>query len=495
MDQQGTPGIQEAAATVAAVEAHSIDYVPDSDRHGKVWHQGPFWFLGNFQFFSVAVGFIGPASGLSLLWSGVALVLGYVFGTFFMAFHASQGPQLGLPQMIQSRAQLGHRGVVIVLIGALFTFMGFLVLDTTLIGSGLHGIYGWNIVLVGIVINVASVVLAIFGHDWLHRAFRALFWVSVPFVVILTVGIMTGHAGGHVAVHAGFGWVGFMAQFAAAAAYNITYAPYVSDYSRYLPRSTKTSHIVSAVFFGAAGSAIWLGVIGCWLASRLGATDALVSLKAAGDNMFHPLGGILAILSVLALVATMGIGVYSAMLTTLTGVDSLTRFKPTQAARVVTIVALEAIATVIGLLLPGHYMTALNNTLVIMLYLLVPWTAVNLVDFFLVRRGHYAITDLLTRHGVYGVWAWRGTVSFAAGLLTMLPFMVLSFYRGPVAGQIGGVDISFLVGLATSGTIYALLCRSLDRGREQRAIAASEAALAGLDLSGTPAGVPVAAGS
>ena len=34
----------------------------------------------------------------------------------------------------------------------------------------------------------------------------------------------------------GFNWVGFMAQFSAAAAYNITYAPYVSDYSRYLPQ-------------------------------------------------------------------------------------------------------------------------------------------------------------------------------------------------------------------------------------------------------------------
>jgi purine-cytosine permease-like protein len=487
MDHQATLDIQEATATVPSVEAHSIDYVPASERHGKVWQQGPFWFLGNFQFFSIAVGFIGPASGLSLLWSAVSLILGYIFGTFFMAFHASQGPQLGLPQMIQSRAQLGHRGVVVVLIGALFTFMGFLVLDTTLISSGLHGIYGWNVVLIGITINVVSAVLAIFGHDWLHKAFRALFWVSIPFVVILTFGIATGHAGGHVATHAGFGWVGFMAQFAAAAAYNITYAPYVSDYSRYLPRSTRTSHIVSAVFFGAAASAIWLGVIGSWLASRLGATDALVSLKAAGDNMFHPLGGILAILSVLALVATMGIGVYSGMLTALTGVDSLTRFKPTQAVRVVTIVVLETIATVIGLLLPGHYLNALSNTLIIMLYLLVPWTAINLVDFFLVRRGHYAITDLITPHGIYGMWAWRGLVSFAAGLLTMLPFMVLSFYHGPVAAQLGGVDISFLIGLATSGTLYALLCRSLDRDRERRAIAASEAALVELHLSDIPA--------
>jgi nucleobase:cation symporter-1, NCS1 family len=464
----------ETHELIGSVETRSIDYVPENERHGHIWQQGPFWFLGNFQFFSIAVGFIGPAAGLSLLWSAVSLILGYVFGTFFMAFHASQGPQLGLPQMIQSRAQFGSRGVVVVLVGALFTFMGFLVLDTTLIGSGLHGIYGWNAVLVGIVINVVSAVLAIFGHDWLHRAFRALFWLSIPFVIILTFGIVSGHAGGHAAAHTGFGWVAFMAQFAAAAAYNITYAPYVSDYSRYLPRDTKTTHIVASVFWGASGSAIWLGVIGSWLASRLGASDALVSLKMAGDNVFDGLGTVLAMLSVLALVATMGIGVYSLMLTVLTGVDSFRPIVPTRSLRAWTIVIFQAIATVIGLLLPSNYLTALSNTLIIMLYLLVPWTAVNLVDFFVARKGHYAITDLLKSDGIYGVWAWRGLTAFAAGLVSMLPFMVLSFYTGPVARSLGGVDISFVVGLAVSGIVYLLLSRSIDTEAEQRAYEASE---------------------
>jgi purine-cytosine permease-like protein len=483
------------AGVAEVVEARSIDYVPESERHGKVWQQGPFWFLGNFQFFSITVGFIGPASGLSLGWSALALALGYVFGTFFMAFHASQGPQLGLPQMIQSRAQLGYRGVVLVLIGAIFTFMGFLVLDTTLISSGLHGIYGWNAVAVGIAINVVSVVLAVFGHDWLHKAFRLLFWVSIPFVVVLTFGILTGHAGGHPAAHAGFGWVAFMAQFAAAAAYNITYAPYVSDYSRYLPRSTRTGGIVASVFFGASGSAIWLGIIGVWLASRLGASDSLVSLKTAGDNVFSGLGTILALLSVLALVATMGIGVYSAMLTALTGADSLRPIVPTKAQRNVTIVVLETVATVIGLVLPSDYLTALNNTLIIMLYLLVPWTAINLVDFFLVRRGHYAITDLARPDGVYGVWAWRGLVSFAAGLVCMLPFMVLSFYTGPAASAMGGVDISFVVGLLVSGVLYALLARGYDAEAEQRAIARSERLLAEEDAARTGTRAAAAAGA
>lgn len=477
MDHRSADLIDGTRDSRGVVEAHSIDYVPENERHGKVWHQGPFWFLGDFQFFSIAVGFIGPAAGLTLFWSAVALVLGYVFGTFFMAFHASQGPQLGLPQMIQSRAQLGYRGVVVVLIGALFTFMGFLVLDTTLIGSGLNGIYGWNAVAVGIIINIASAVLAIFGHDWLHRAFRVLFWLSVPFVVILTIGILFGHAGGHPAKGASFGWVAFMAQFAAAAAYNITYAPYVSDYSRYLPRTTKSSYIVFSVFWGASASGVWLGVIGSWLASRLGATDALVSLKLAGDNVFSGLGTILAVLSVLALVATMGIGIYSTMLAALTGLDSFRPVRTSTRLRIGTILLFEAVATVIGLSLPSNYLTALNNTLIIMLYLLVPWTAINLIDFFVVRRGHYAITDLLRADGIYGVWAWRGLTAFAAGLISMLPFMVLSFYTGPLAKSLGGVDISFIVGLVVSAVVYLVLSRSIDRQAEQQAYEASEATL------------------
>ena len=91
------------------IEVRSIDWVPDSERHGKLWHQAPLWFLGNLQYFSIPIGFIGPALGLSLWWTIVASILGIYVGTVFMAFHGSQGPRLGLPQVIQSRAQFGIR--------------------------------------------------------------------------------------------------------------------------------------------------------------------------------------------------------------------------------------------------------------------------------------------------------------------------------------------------------------------------------------------------
>ncbi|HFD3889768.1 hypothetical protein [Serratia nevei] len=43
------------------IEVRSIDYVPRHERHGKVWHQAPFWFTGNFVLTTMVVGFTGPA--------------------------------------------------------------------------------------------------------------------------------------------------------------------------------------------------------------------------------------------------------------------------------------------------------------------------------------------------------------------------------------------------------------------------------------------------
>ena len=95
------------------IERHSIDYIPWSERHGKLWHQAPFWFTGNFVLPTMVIGFLGPELGLSAAVTFLAVLLGACFGTFFMAFHANQGPRMGLPQMIQSRAQFGARGVIV----------------------------------------------------------------------------------------------------------------------------------------------------------------------------------------------------------------------------------------------------------------------------------------------------------------------------------------------------------------------------------------------
>ncbi|MBT2477531.1 cytosine permease [Streptomyces sp. ISL-94] len=477
------------------IESLSIQHVPLAERHGKLWKQGPFWFQGNFQPFTLSLGFIGPGLGLSLGWTVLASALGLAVGTFFMAFHASQGPQLGLPQMIQSRGQFGYRGVIVPLAATLFTFVGFNVVDTIIIGNGLNAVFGWDVTTLGIGITVAAVILAVYGHDWLHRAFQVLFWCSAPCWLVLSIGILSGRVTGPAdaaPVAGGFTLVAFMVQFTAAAGYNISYAPYVSDYSRYLPRDTPTSRIVASVFGGAAGSPMWLIPIGAWMAATLGVSDPLAGTRDAGDQVVGGLGAVLTVLSVLALVATMGLNAYSGMLTVLTGIDSVRRLRPGRRARVLTISGLAVVWCAVGLGVSADFSTALGNALLLMLYLLVPWTAVNLVDYFFVRRGQYAITHLFRPDGIYGSWAWRGLLAYGAGLLLMVPFMVVGPFTGPVAEALGGVDVAFVVGLAVSGVLYYALTRGMDLSAEEPAVAASDRELSGPQPASASA-VPVPA--
>jgi purine-cytosine permease-like protein len=491
----GSAAIAETeGGLLGQVEVHSIDWIPDPERHGKVWQQTMLWFLGDFQYFTIPIGFVGPALGLSMGWSILAGVLGVWFGTLFMAFHATQGPVFGLPQMIQTRAQLGYRGVVVALFAVLFTYMAFNVADQILMSTGLHAAFGWNANLVAVVTAVLAALLAIFGYDWVHRVFRLLLVISLPFYLIISVAILVGHAGGTAPHHPGtFLFTAFMAQFSVAAAYNITYAPYVSDYSRYMPRATNPRGIIAAVFFGASGSAIWLIALGAWLATRLGATDGLVGLQVVGDNVVAPLGSITAVLSAIALLATMGMNAYGGMLTVLTGIDSFKRIKTSRAWRVVTIIALAVIWYAIGAGISTSAVSAVLNSLTLMLYLLVPWTALNLVDFFFVRHGHYAITDIFRIDGVYGVWAWRGLTAYVVGFIAEIPFMVLPpiaglHYTGYFPSHVtDGVDYSWLVGLVVSGLVYLLVSRSLDVSAEQSAVEASERELRAIDAAATDA--------
>ena len=67
----------------------------------------------------------------------------------------------------------------------------------------------------------------------------------------------------------GFNWIAFATQFAIAASYNISYAPYVSDYSRYLPKNTRRAKLIAVIFAGASLSGTWMIGLGAWLAQKL----------------------------------------------------------------------------------------------------------------------------------------------------------------------------------------------------------------------------------
>jgi purine-cytosine permease-like protein len=124
------------------------------------------------------------------------------------------------------------------------------------------------------------------------------------------------------------------------------------------------------------------------------------------------------------------------------------------------------VTVLIALLIPDDYLGSFNDFVILMLYFLVPWTAVNLVDFYFVRHGKYAITEIFNPRGIYGRWAWRGVVAYLGGFVAMIPFFSTNFYVGPAAEALGGADISFALGLVVAGLLYMLFSRNIDRGVE-----------------------------
>jgi purine-cytosine permease-like protein len=118
----------------------------------------------------------------------------------------------------------------------------------------------------------------------------------------------------------------------------------------------------------------------------------------------------------------------------------------------------------------------------VLLYLFTPWTAINLVDFYWVRKGHYSIREIFNPRGIYGRWNWRGLVAYAVGFAVMIPFFSSGLYTGPIARALGGADIAMVIGLPVAAFVYVLLYRSFDLHSERLLAAAADRDLEPIDL-------------
>ena len=54
-------------------------------------------------------------------------------------------------------------------------------------------------------------------------------------------------------------------------------------------------------------------------------------------------------------------------------------------------------------------MNNFTSFLLLLYYFFIPWTYANLVDYYIVPRGHYAIEQIFTPNGIYGQWASVGS--------------------------------------------------------------------------------------
>ena len=468
MAQAGVPAREAPSASPLAVEVHAIDYIPRGERHGRPWHLGALWFTGNAELVSFATGPIGITLGLNFAWTAIAIVVGTLIGTLLMAFHSAQGPRLGLSQMIQSRPQFGYYGALLPIVTALFIFIGYCVFDTILGGQLFHETLRVPLRLSYLLFILLALALTAVGYELIHRFAR---WASLLYLV--NFGLFTVIALANIDLPAEqtslsgtFQATPFLLVVGVLMSYNLTWAPYVSDYSRYLPADSTVRSTFGWTYLGAAVGAIWPAVVGALVAAAHPDLLTIAAVKTVADSLFEGWGFWALLLLAPTLIGATVLGIYTAGLSSLAAVDVVRPIKPGVRARIVAVSAVSLVILVATLLIPEDFLGTYYNFLLIVLYFLIPWTAVNLVDFFFVRKGHYAIKDIFRPDGIYGRVGSRGMIAYWTGFIVMIPFFSSTIFTGFIAKRLDGADLSPFIGFPVAAIVYYLLCRNIDVGAE-----------------------------
>jgi len=448
------------------VETRSIDYIPLNERRGSAKDLFSLWFGANAMAITLVTGGIASTTGLGLFWSCVAIAIGTLVGTVFMAYHSAQGPSLGLPQMIQSRAQFGFFGANIPMVIVVAMYLGFYAGGAVVGSQALQILLGLS---KGISVTLAtafSIILAIFGYRMMHVVARVLTPIYILAFAGLSLALVLnwGSFPSSHAIPAGsFQLTSFMMVLSIVAAYYISYGPYVADYSRYLPPSTKTSHAFWYTYAGTCASALWIMVLGAAIQSAFSSIDTIAATSSVALSFGPAFQTVILIVLVLGLVNIGALNIYGALMSSLTITTTIFRTSsPSTFTRNTFIICLGGFGGAIAAIASTDFVLAYENFIFFLITFLVPWSAVNLVDYYCIRKGSYDPASLFRPDSQYGSFNKIGLLSYAIGCVCQIPFINQMFYTGVIAEMLG-FDVAWIVGLIVPGLIYYVWAQRFKR--------------------------------
>jgi NCS1 family nucleobase:cation symporter-1 len=178
------------------------------------------------------------------------------------------------------------------------------------------------------------------------------------------------------------------------------------------------------------------------------------------------LGGTGLIASLLYFVIALGkltinvLNTYGGFMSMVTGISGFRGQRAlSQRGRSAYIAVIMIAGTAVALLGKDTFLASFKDFLLFLLTFFTPWSAINLVDYYLISRERYDIPALSDPDGRYGAWRWDALTVYAVGIVAQLPFLATTFYTGPLVEPLGGADISWVIGLLVPALLYWLLAR------------------------------------
>jgi len=455
MDTVATESSSEPTPQETLVERHGIDYIPPEERHGKPFTLLTFWAASNTQMLAISVGVLAVSLGLSLPLAILSIIVGNAVGGLYMALHSAQGPRLGIPQMMQSRAQFGMFGSALPNVIVILMYIGYFTTSGVLGGEAFKVLIHVTTAQGIIIFNFINLLIVWFGYDVFHRLNRHVAWLSA-LIFCVVLGDLVSRLPAHLPAGTSNTPGTVLLVVSIIVSWQVTWAPYVSDYSRYLPENTSAMRTFSYT---------WLGsVVGATLVMVVGALAALLALSAVNSNLPDYLSGLLAAKWLFLIIFLLGMisgsypnlyGPYLTFFSVVSPSGKMASKRTGLISRIPTTTVIAIIGTLIAIKASSNFETDLSNFLVFTLYLLVPWTAINLTDYYLVQHGNYDIPELFKVNGRYGKFNWFALAVYAVAVGVQFPFMNDSaIFVGPLVHDLGGATISWIVGFVVAAGVY-----------------------------------------
>jgi NCS1 family nucleobase:cation symporter-1 len=403
-----------------------------------------FWshFSPNIAVSGWIIGILLIAAGLDF-WSALgAVLLGNVLGGVPPAFAAVMGPRNGRTQMETSRSSFGRLGIRVPAALNWINGVGWNAVNNviasvallTLVGlSGLQLPFWVALTLLAVTQGYSSM----HGHHLVQVLQKYLGYVLLlSFVVTGIVAVLSG--GSIVTSGHGMNAGAFTLGVALVASYTLGWAPYASDYTRYLPRDTPARSIFALGFLGLFASSFITEFLGLLTASHFPNATPIVVIHGivAMTGAFGPV--------VLVAVVVSSIAANSLATTTASySVISAGIRVPRNVAAALT----TAIGFGLSLWGARQFSSLYEDYLFLMGYWVAPWLGIVLASWWLGQSD-----DL------EGGSAWRrgATIFLIVTVATILLFSSSGIYTGPVTRWLGGADVGYFVGFFAAAIAFAI---------------------------------------
>ena len=431
------------------VEKHDIDFIPDTERYQRSGSLFWLWFASNLTIGDFAIGLLAVSFGIGIYSTFIALAVGTVLGASLLALMSLMGPSFGLPQMKIGNATFGRRGGTVLSVLQWGNTLGWFTFNSIIAAWALALAFGLKESVIPIAVTIAFVlILALYGSRIIHYFEKVMaVALGILFVVLMVMAIRdVGATGGSLGTGSfslvSFGWI-----VAFAFSYIMSWGPYASDYSRYLPRETKPSRVFLMVFAGGMIASLFSEIVGYYIG---------IASPSSSPNPASPLKNFLGYYAAIGM-AFLFLGGLSA--------NALNLYSNSMSMKSAGLRIDRKTIAVIVAVLPGllsyvgysSFYVDYEDFLFILDYWITPWIGIMLVDYFVrTRRSGISSSKIVSISAL---------ASYAIGILVSVPFMYPASFTigsismnfvGPIASFLG-VDVSYFISFAVSSLLFDLL--------------------------------------